>query len=163
MKTTPRPTAPASFQRIILWTALWLAWAGEVVAGVMKRFRAGRALEARVADFMPFIANNVALILVVEALVRHGQNFRTCRRLQSFKEITRALIGGEVRRMLRGRNLAEWIAALVHVLRNRAAIVARIVRRLARGLMKAQPAQPVANREPALPFGALVIARADTS
>jgi hypothetical protein len=103
----------------------------------MKRFRAGRKLEAHLGAFVPRLAQIVARILLVEALVLYGRDFILHKRFRTRAQTMRALVGPAIRRLMRGRTLAETIARLAHVLRHRAAIVYRLAVRIARGLTQA--------------------------
>ena len=130
--------------RLLTWARLWLAWA----AGVLAQF-VGALPESHqrgVRANLDQCAQLVARVIFLRAFARLDRLDR--RNLAGIKRKEpagsrrsggggfRAVIGSSLRRALRGKDARAKLAALADVVRNAEFHIAKLARRLARGLTR---------------------------
>jgi len=134
----PPPSLPSPLRltRLLLWVGLWLQQALHALEQVGVGGWFMRTLRPHVADVRDLtigillcFARNAAPMRARAKPCRAGfRKLRTSTR--------RLLVGGRLRRLLRGASVREEIAALVDLLRNFEAEIARAARRFRIGLTR---------------------------
>ena len=137
-----RSNAPAitelRLQRFHRWALLWLKW----FASFLNAATAHTPITGQAAKVAHQWLARVEAVLISIVLVRAGARVRPVstlkhsarRRIET--HMARAIIGSAMRRSLRPRRLDQRIAALSQ---NIEALVARIAKRLPRGLTRRRP------------------------
>jgi hypothetical protein len=128
-------------RRLALWTLAMLSWLAAMLPA--NRAIARRHLQQRIGFIsLPWLTRRVGHILIVRAAQlgrlrrrkrlrfwRHGRDLRPA-------HLIRSVLGGRLRRALKHRDAATWIAKLIHVLRNLDAYARPLIRRLRGGLTR---------------------------
>jgi hypothetical protein len=128
-------------RRLALWTLTLLQW----IAAMLSSNRAitPRHIRQRIEFIsLPWLTRRVGHMLIVRAAQldrrrprkrprfwRHGRDLRCA-------HLIRSLLGGRLRRALKHKDAATWIAKLIHVLRNLDAYARPLMRRLHGGLTR---------------------------
>jgi hypothetical protein len=126
------------FRRIILWTLALLTWIAAMLFGdravTFRHFQQRTDLIS-----LPWLTSLVGKLLIIRAAqlarLRGPKRVRYWRRGRDLRRphILRSVLGARVRRALRHRDIATWIANLIAVLRNLDAHAAPLAHRLRRG------------------------------
>ena len=142
---------------------LWLTW----FAAVLQQARAFAPFSAQAESIAHRWLDGIERLLTAIVMLRAAPHVRpirapkhaTRRRIETHNR--RAIIGSAMRRSLRSKHLHQRIAALRQ---NVGALVARLVKRLPRGLTRRQPhhARPEPRVARAIAYGDVAFA-ADTS
>jgi hypothetical protein len=146
--------------RLTAWAGLWLqAFAAILISLNPADAPAARRTLARMAQLISYI-----VMLRAAALAQPCRQRPRWRAPVSRPGMRRSFIGAALRRRLRGRDPIERFFAILGVMRDLDALVARQAKRLARGLTRLRPMLPAfedsAQTEVALPPD---IAHADSS
>jgi hypothetical protein len=128
------------FRRIILWTLALLTW----IAAVLTNNRAvsARHQHQRFDVSLPWLTTLVGQLLIIRAgqlaRLRRPKRIRYWRRGRDLhlSHLQRSVLGARVRRSLRHKDIATWIANLIAVLRNLDAHAAPLAQRMRRGLTR---------------------------
>jgi len=128
-------------RRLALWTLAVLTWIAAMLAG--RRSITLRHVEQR-RDLisLPWLTRRVSCLLIVRAAqlarMRHPKRLIYWRRGRDMHRahLIRSALGARLRRALRHKHLVEWIARLIHVLRNLDGYAAPLGRRLRHGLTR---------------------------
>ena len=163
------PTPPLSnhrLARLTAWARLWLVWFVGVClthfgADAPQSWRRGARRQLGKA------ARMVAQLIFLHAAARVGPLPRRAihrhgRRKQAGG--ARAIIGAALRRALRGKDLPSRLASILTLMRDSEHHIAKLARRLARGLTRLRVILPARERVPHVAAGPLAaLAGADTS
>ena len=159
MRSASAPISPHKLARLQAWLRLWLIWFAGAFAALCG---AGEGADARLFDRA---SRNVARLVVLHALARLKLSPRCAHRHGRLKDASfRAIAGSALRRAMRGRDGAARLFAIFAVLREIDAHVARLMRRLRKGLTRLRVILPRAETAPAPGAPAFArVAFADTS
>jgi hypothetical protein len=129
------------FRRIILWTLALLTWIAAMLFG--DRAVTFRHIQQRTDLIsLPWLTSLVGKLLIIRAAqlarLRGPKRILYWRRGRDLHRphILRSVLGARVRRALRHKDIATWIANLIAVLRNLDAHAAPLAHRLRRGLTR---------------------------
>jgi hypothetical protein len=140
MKPNRRYLTQHRFQRLILWTLAVLTW----IAAILSTTRAvsTRHQRQRFDISLPWLTRVVGELLIVRAgrlaHLRRNKPILYWRRGRDLRRrhFMRSIVGSKLRRVLRHKHTATWIANLIAVLRNLDAYAAQLAQRLRRGLTR---------------------------
>ena len=145
--------------RLTRWTMLWLQGSAAALLFFMQRDPA--ALRRKLNRLS--LHAGVLVFLHVARRVRPPQH-KTLRKPVDRPSFIRTVIGSRLRKDLRRRDPVAHFFAILEVMRDLEIHVARLAKRLANGLTRERPIQPVRERDVlALALDAPVLAGADTS
>lgn len=153
-------------KRLLLWARLYLAWLGEFVAGAFAQFRATRALNAPIRHTLDYIARIILCALFTQAALAarlprgHARWYGDPPKRTA---LVRAMIGSQLRRMLRQGDASARIATISALLRDPARVIAELMKRYERGLTKLYRHDIAANAAPALACALIAPCFADSS
>jgi hypothetical protein len=140
MKPNRRFLTQHRFQRLILWTLAVLTWIASILANT--RIVGPRHRRQRFDISLPWLTQIVGELLIVRAgrlaRLRRNKPIRYWRRGRDLRRrhFMRSILGSKLRRALRHKHTATWIANLIAVLRNLDAHATQLARRMRRGLTR---------------------------
>lgn len=138
MRLNAPPISELRLQRYHRWMLLWLTWVATFLAEVC----AFAPLSRQATQIAHQWLDRAERLLVSIVLIRAAARVRTIPTLKHAlhrrreTHLTRAIIGSAMRRMLRPKRLDQRIAALSQNLQS---LVARLLKRLPRGLTRRRP------------------------
>lgn len=141
MRLNAPPISELRLQRYHRWMLLWLKWFAAFLsqAGAFAPLsRQAQALAHHWLDKVERVLVNI-LIIRAKAHVRPAKAAKHHPWRRKERHVRRAIIGARLRRTLRREGLSDRIAALSQ---NIEGLVARLARRLPRGLTRRRPAIP---------------------
>jgi hypothetical protein len=159
MRQAPEPILTRHrLARLDAWARLWLMWCvGAVAAWWSDGGRApARALDPLARHVGALIVLNAAARMPVLARAKHWRGRRKHAAL-------RTVAGAPLRRAMRGRDYPSRVIAILTVMRDAERHIARLLRRLRRGLTRLRVLLPESEAAPAPRAIALAPACADTS
>lgn len=153
MRTAPQIISTHRLARLNAWARLWLVW----FVGVASALWRPRALD--------HVARGVGSLILLNAAARWRRRIRTNNRHGRVKRETRRIaIGSRLRRALRGRDFASRLGAILAVVRDAEHHIARLLRRLHKGLTRLRTIAPERGATPPLACAERAFtASADTS
>lgn len=141
MRAHAPPISELRLQRIQRWMLLWLKWFAAFLTkaeAIAPFSRQARAIAHR-------WLNQIERVLTCVVAIRAAPHVRVTNapkhatRPRTEHQLLRAVIGSAMRRSLRARDLRQRITALSQ---NVDALVARLLKRLPRGLTRRRPIRP---------------------
>ncbi|MFT3728848.1 MAG: hypothetical protein QM759_13575 [Terricaulis sp.] len=162
--SAPHPFQSSELQRLRRWILLWLKWFTAFLATAGEFAPFTQQAERVAHSWLDHIERGLLSVIILRAFasIRTLQPPRHSSRRRKQRQHWRALIGSSLRRALRGRTLAERIAALSQ---NLEPLVARFIKRIPRGLTRRRPfiARPESRTPAHASATALPACTADTS
>jgi hypothetical protein len=138
MRVSAPPISEHRLNRYHRWMLLWLTW----FAAFLKQARTFAPFSAQATTIAHLWLDRIERVLVNIVLARAAPQVRTINTLKHAQHsriethFLRAVIGSSMRRALRSKDLNQRIAALSQDVD---ALVARLVKRLPRGLTRRRP------------------------
>jgi hypothetical protein len=160
MRTAPKPFITAHrLARLNAWARLWLMW----VVGVWAAWwtRGGRA-DARALDPL---ARRVGTMIMINAAARFRPPQRSRHRHGRLQPVRlRTILGARLRRAMRGKDVPHRLVAILTLMRDLDRAVARLLKRLPRGLTRLRVLLPAPTQAPLIAAApSIAPACADTS
>ena len=164
MRFVAEPITQHRLQRFHRWAMLWLTW----FAAFLDAASGFAPLAPQAQRIAHAWLNRIEHVIVSIVMLRAAPRVRTIRARRhgtapnrSGVSLRRAVIGSAMRRALRPKDLRRRIAALTQ---NLDALIARLLKRLPRGLTRRSPIVARPEARPTLArIAPLAAARADTS
>ncbi len=141
MRLNVPPISEHRLQQYHRWMLLWLGW----LAAFLAQARAFAPLANEASAIAHRWLDRIERLLVNIILIRAALHVRTIPTLKhathrrNETQLARAIIGSAMRRAFRSRSLEQRIAALSQPVE---ALVARLLKRLPRGLTRRRPMRP---------------------
>jgi hypothetical protein len=157
MRQAPTPIiSPRRLARLNAWARLWLVWVVGWFAACWNADASPRALD--------WLAHRVRTLIVVNMAARYTPRPLSVHRHGRLKHVrVPAIVGAKIRRAMRGKDAPSRLFAILAIMRDMDALVARRLREIGKGLTRLRVIVPTCEGAPRIAAVRLAPASADTS